>query len=80
MWVKYIAWAKVKKVLSKQPKSSSTDEWLKEDVCIYINNTHTHIHTHNGILLNHKKNEIMPFAAMCVSGSVVSDSLQPHRL
>ena len=27
-----------------------------------------------------KKNEMMPFAATCVSGSVVSDSLQPHRL
>ena len=25
--------------------------------------THTHTHTHNGILLNHKKNKIMPFAA-----------------
>ena len=27
---------------------------------IYI---HTHIHTHNGILLGHKKDKIMPFAA-----------------
>ena len=25
--------------------------------------THTHTHSNNGILLNHKKNEIMPFAA-----------------
>ena len=30
----------------------------KDVVCIYI---HTHIH--NGILLNHKKNEIISFAA-----------------
>ena len=25
--------------------------------------THTHTHTHTRILLNHKKNDIMPFAA-----------------
>ena len=25
--------------------------------------THTHMHTHNGILLTHKNNEILPFAA-----------------
>ena len=31
----------------------------KEDVT----DIHTHPHTHNGILLSHKKNEIMPFAA-----------------
>ena len=24
---------------------------------------HTHTHTHNGIVLGHKKNEILPFAA-----------------
>ena len=42
----------------------------KEDVrYIYIythKNTHTHTHTHTqtGILLNHEKNEIMPFAAI----------------
>ena len=51
MWVKHIAWARVKKLLSKQPKSSPTDGWIKEDVCIYINN----IHTHNGIPLSHTK-------------------------
>ena len=28
---------------------------------VYI---HTHKHTHSGILFSHKKNEIMPFAAM----------------
>ena len=35
----------------------------KEDVVWY---THTHMHTHDGILLSHKKikkNEIVPFAA-----------------
>ena len=36
----------------KQPKCPSTDEWIRR--CgIYI---------HNGILLSHKKNEILPFA------------------
>ena len=30
--------------------------WGKKYVCIYT-------HTHNRILLGHKKNEIMPFAA-----------------
>ena len=33
----------------KQPKCSSTDEWIN------VIHTHTHIHTHNGILLGHKK-------------------------
>ena len=28
-------------------------------VCVY---TYTHAHTHKGILLSHKKNEILPFA------------------
>ena len=43
----------------------------KEDVlyiyiCIYIyihTYIHTHTHTYNGILLSHKKNEIIPFVA-----------------
>ena len=37
----------------KQPKCASGDEWIKM----------WYIHTHNGIPLSHKKNEIMPFAA-----------------
>ena len=40
----------------KQPKCSSTDEWIKK--MLYVP-----IHTHTGILLGHFKNEIMPFAA-----------------
>ena len=36
----------------RQPKCPSTDEWIKNVVNIY-----------NGILLSHKKDEIMPFAA-----------------
>ena len=41
------------------------DKEDKEDVVyiyIYIY-THTHTYTHNGILLSHKMNEILPFAA-----------------
>ena len=36
----------------KQPKCPLIDEWIKTDV----------VYTHNGILLSHKKNKIMPFA------------------
>ena len=35
----------------------------KEDVVCVYTLTHTHTHRHNGILLSHKKNEILPFAA-----------------
>ena len=41
----------------KQPKCSSTDEWIKKVWFVYTH-THTHsltTHTHNGILLNCKK-------------------------
>ena len=38
----------------KQPKCPLTDEWIKKMWYIYI---------YNGILLSHKKNKIMPFAA-----------------
>ena len=38
----------------KQHKCPSTDEWIKKMWCIYI---------YNGILLSHKKNKIMSFAA-----------------
>ena len=34
----------------KQPKCPLTDEWIKKMWCTYI-----HTHTHNGILLSHKK-------------------------
>ena len=43
--------------LWKQPKSPSTDEWIK-NIYIYI-----YIHIHSRILLRHKNNEILPFAA-----------------
>ena len=36
----------------------------KYDMYMYIYiYTHKHIYVHNGILLSHKKNKIMPFAA-----------------
>ena len=35
----------------KQPKYPSTDEWVKM----------WHIYIYNGILLSHKKNELLPF-------------------
>ena len=38
-------------------KCPSADEWIKM-WCVCV-----HIYVHNGILLNVKKNEIMPFAA-----------------
>ena len=38
----------------KQPKCPSTDDWIRKKWCIYI---------HNGILLSHKKDRIMPFTA-----------------
>ena len=53
----------------KQPKCPSTDEWIKKmwyiyiyTQCICIYNIPLCIYIHNGILLSHKKNEIMPFA------------------
>ena len=40
----------------KQPKCPSADEWIKKRLYII----------HNGILLSHKKNKIMPFVAIWV--------------
>ena len=37
----------------------------KEDV------EYTYIHTHNGILLSHKKNKIMPFAATWMNLEII---------
>ena len=44
----------------KQPKCSSTDEWIKKMWFI-----------HNRILLSHKKNEIMPTAATLMDLQII---------
>ena len=46
----------------------------KDVVCIYT-------HTHNGILLSHKKNEIIPFAAtrMDLEITILSEVSQTER-
>ena len=43
--------------LWKQPKCPSTNKWIKKMWYIYI---------YNGILLSHKKNELLPFATTWV--------------
>ena len=56
----------------KQPKCSSTDEWIKKMWYLYI---------HNEILLSHKKNEIMPFAAswMDLEMIILSEASQKEK-
>ena len=44
----------------KQPKCPSTDDWIKKTLCVCV---YIYIYIHNGILLSHKKNELMLFAA-----------------
>ena len=58
----------------KQPKCPSTDEWVKK--MLYVP-----IHTHNGILLRHFKNEIMPFAAawMDLETNILSEVRQKEK-
>ena len=51
----------------KKPKVS-IDGWMSKENVMYIHththtHTHTHIHIHTGILLTHKKKEILPFLA-----------------
>ena len=65
----------------KQPKCPSIDEWIKE---LWDTHTHTHMsHTyiHNGILLGHKKNEILPFATawMDLEGIMLSKISQTEK-
>ena len=54
----------------KQPKCP--EDVVYTETYIYTHTyTHTHTHTHNGILLSHKKNEIMPFAAICMQPEII---------
>ena len=62
----------------KKPKCplTETEEWIKKmwDMYIYIHihtHTHTYIHKHGGILLSHKKTEIMLFAATWMDLEIV---------
>ena len=50
--------------IAKQPKSPSTDEWIKKRWCVCVCVCVQRAHLSNGILLSHEKNEILPFAAM----------------
>ena len=58
----------------KQPKHPSTDEWIKKVWYIYI-------YIYNGILLSHKKNEILLFAAtwMDLEGIMLSEISQTEK-
>ena len=40
----------------------ATEKWVRKMRYTHTH-THTHTHTYHGILLSHKKNEILPFAA-----------------
>jgi len=52
----------------KHPKCPLTNEWIKKMWYIYI---HTHTYTHTGTLLSHKKNEILPFAVICLDLEII---------
>ena len=45
-----------------------TEEWIK------MWHIYTHTHTHNGILLSHKKKEIMPFVATWMDLDIIIQS------
>ena len=60
----------------KQPKCPTRDEGIKKMWYIYI-----YIYIYNGILLSHKKNKIMPFAAtwMDLEGIMLSEISQTEK-
>ena len=53
----------------KQSKFPSTDEWMKK-IWLYI---------HSGILLSHKKNEIMPFVGKQMDLEIIIESEVTQR-
>ena len=57
----------------KQPKCLLTDDWIKK--MWYV------VYIHNGILLSHKKNKIMPFSAtwMELQTLILSEVSQKER-
>jgi len=61
----------------KQLKCPSTEEWIKKMQCVCTSisigiHTHIRIHTYSGILLSHKKNEIMPSAATWIKPRIIT--------
>ena len=55
--------------IQNQPKCSSTEEWIK-----------MWLHINNGILLSHKKSEIMPFAATWMDlDIIILSEVKPER-
>ena len=64
----------------KQPKCPSADKWIKEMWYVHVY-THTQTYTHKGILLSHKKKDILPFAAtwMDLEGIMLSEINQTEK-
>ena len=65
----------------RQPKCTSTDEWIKK---IHTHtHTHTNTHTHTHTMEYHpaiKKNEIMPFAATRMHlEMIIPSEVKPER-
>ena len=61
-------------MLWENPDELSGQPNLHTHTYIYIHtyiHIHTYIYIHSGILLNHKKNEIMPFAAICLDLEII---------